>query len=348
MRNRRQKIGVAIAVLLVVGAIVFALLLRKRAAPDAARLLPEADAVFYVNLEPFRLFTDLGKQPVKNRDPQYDDFAKQTGFEFERDLDKAAFAIHYGRTVNGKTSETRYSEILQGRFDGTRMGDYLHKLASSTEHYRDCDVYIIPLEGRTLRVALLGMDIAAASNNPDPGIIHGMIDRYKQAALPFSGPTLMSQYYSLVPLGSTIWTIARPASSGLAEEHPELLVPGGWSSLLPQDSVVVASARPLNDLHLRAQVITSSQDEAQNFVQKVTAFLAIVKSLDISMDSGGPDPDVKKAFDSLDVHQDKNTAILTAQVPYAFFRKVLTEPSSELGGQQKPPEQNAPAAKDHK
>ena len=220
MRNRRQKIGVAIAVLLVVGAIVFALLLRKRAAPDAARLLPEADAVFYVNLEPFRLFTDLGKQPVKNRDPQYEDFVKQTGFEFERDLDKAAFAIHYGRTVNGKTSETRYSEILQGRFDATRMGDYLHKLASSTEHYRDCDIYIVPLEGRTLRVALMGMDIAAASNNPDPGIIHGMIDRYKQSALPFSGPSLMSQYYSLVPLGSTIWTIARPVTSGLAEEHP--------------------------------------------------------------------------------------------------------------------------------
>lgn len=346
MRNRKRRLWIALAVLLVAGAIILALLLRQRAAPDAARLLPDSDAVFYINLEPFRLFTDLGKHPVTDRDPQYDQFVKETGFEFERDLDKAAFAIHYGGNSNGPSSETRFSEILQGRFDGTRVSQYLRKLSNSVEQYRDCDIYVIPLEGRTLRVALLGMDIAAASNHPDPAMIHGMIDRYRQAALPFAGPPLVSQYYSLVPLGSTIWTIARPPAANSVQEHPELLVPGGWSSLLPRDSVVIASARPLKELHLRAQVITSSPAEAQDFVQKVTAFLSIVKSLDISMDSGGPDPDVKKAFDSLEVHQDKSNAILTAGVPYAFFRKLVNEPTSQLGaGEQKPPEQGAPAAK---
>jgi hypothetical protein len=78
----------------------------------------------------------------------------------------------------------------------------------------------------------------------------------------------------------------------------------------------------------------------------VNTFLALFKSLNISMDGGGPDPDVKAAFDSLEIHQDKDEAVLTAKVPYAFFKKVLSEPPVELGPEtQKPPKQNAPAAK---
>lgn len=348
MRTRRKQLWVAFAVVLIIaGGIVTVILLRKRAAPDAARLLPDSDAVFYINLEPIRLLTDLGRKPPKDRDPQYEDFVRETGFEFERDLDKAAFAIHYGAAAtSGKSVETRYSEIFQGHFDSGRVSQYLRKLAGKVESYRDLDIYIIPLEGRTVRVVLLGIDIAAASNAPDPGVIHGMIDRYKQSALPFAGPPLVSEYYRRVPLGSVIWTIARPPTASATQEHGELLLPGGWSGLLPPNSVVIASARPLNDIHLRAQVLTNGEAEARSFTERVNTYLALFKSLDISMDAGGPDPDVKAAFESLEVHQDKSDAVLTAKVPYAFFKKVLSEPSVELGPEaQKPPQQNAPAAK---
>ncbi len=347
MRTRRKQLWVALAVVLVIaGGIVTAVLLRKRAAPDAVRLLPNSDAVLYINFEPIRLFTDLGKHPVKDRDPQYEDFVRQTGFEFERDLDKAALAIHYGTSSRGKSTETRYSEILQGHFDSGRVEVYLRKLSASVEHYGNFDIYIIPLEGRTVRVALLGVDVAAASNTEGPDAIHGMIDRYRQAALPFAGPPLVSEYYRRVPLGSIIWTIARPPAASSSEDHAELLVPGGWSGLLPPNSTVIASARPLNEVHLRAQVLTHSEDEASGFTDRVNTFLALFKSLNISMDGGGPDPDVKAAFDSLEIHQDKDEAVLTAKVPYAFFKKVLSEPPVELGPDtQKPPEQKAPAAK---
>jgi hypothetical protein len=351
MRTRRKRLWVALAVVLVIaGGIVSAVLLRKRAAPDAVRLLPDSDAVLYINLEPIRLFTDLGKHPVKDRDPQYEDFVRQTGFEFERDLDKVALAIHYGTSIRGQSTETRYSEILQGHFDSERVEAYLRKLAASVEHYGNFDIYIIPLEGRTVRVALLGVDVAAASNTEGPDAIHGMIDRYRQAALPFAGPPLVSQYYRLVPLGSIIWTIARPPSASSSENHAELLLPGGWSGLLPPDITVIASARPLNEVHLRAQVLTHSEAEARGFTDRVNTFLALFKSLNISIDGGGPDPDVKAAFDSLEIHQDKDQAVLTAKVPYAFFKKVLSEPPVEFGPEtQKPPKQSAPAAeKPHK
>jgi hypothetical protein len=345
MRNRRNQLWVAVVLVILAGGIVTAVLLRKRAAPDAVRLLPESDAVLYVNLEPVRLFTDIGKNPPKERDPQYEDFVQQTGFEFERDLDKAAFAIHYGVSAKGKPAETRYSEILQGRFDSARVSAYLHKLASRVERYQDYDIFAIPVEDRTVRVALLGIDIAAASNVDDASVIHGMIDRFKQAALPFSGPPLVSDYYHRVPLGSIVWTIARPPAAHSGGEHGELLLPGAWSELLPADSVVIASARPLNEVHLRADVILHSDSEAQRFADQVGAYLMLFKSLEISIDTGGPDKDVKAAFDSLEVHPDKSEAILTAKVPYAFFKKVLTEPPVQLGPEtQKPPAQGAPPA----
>jgi len=337
---------VAVAIVVIAGGIVTAVLLRKHAAPDAVRLLPESDAVLYINMEPIRILTDIAKNPPKEREPQYEEFVHETGFEFERDLDRAAFAIHYGiASGKGKPAETRYSEILQGHIDHARVSAWLRKQAVTTERYGDYDVYVIPIEDRTVRVALLGIDIVAASNVDDPAVIHGIIDRYKQAALPFAGPTLVSEYYRRVPLGSIVWTIARTPATSAAEDHGELLVPGAWSGLLPRGSVVIASARPLNEVRLRADVILGSESEAQRFAEQVAAYLALFKSLEISLDEGGPDKDVKAAFDSLTVHQDKSEAVLTAKVPYAFFKKVLSEPPVELGPQtQKPQVQPTPPA----
>lgn len=344
MRFRKNYLWVAVAILVIAGGIVTAILMRRRAAPDAVRLLPDSDAVLYINLEPIRLLTGLGKNPPKDGDPQYEQFVEQTGFEFERDLDKAAFAIHYPNGSSGKTAETRYSEILQGHFDSARVANYLRKLASQVEPYQGYEIYDVRVEDRTVRVALLGVGIAAVSNVDSGDVIRGMIDRYRRAAFPFPGPALVSQYYSRVPLGSVVWTIARPPASSASEEHGELLVPGGWSGLLPANSVVIASARPLNEVWLRAEVIMQSDAEAQKFTQQVETYMTIFKSLEISMDSGGPDKDVKAAFDSLNVHQDKDEATLTAKVPYAFFKKVMSEPPVDFGqGEQKPQEQPTPA-----
>ena len=345
MRSRRRNLWIALAVILVIGAIVAALLLRKRAAPDAVRLLPNADAILYVNFEPVRLLTDLGKKPPQNREPEYEEFVRQTGFEFERDLNRAALAIHYGGATGNSSSETRYSEILQGQFDNQRVSQYLRKQSQSVERYNDFDIFVIPLEGRTLRVVLLGVDTAAASNTEGSDVIHGMVNRYKQAALPFAGPELVHDYYYRVPLGSVVWTIARIPANSAAQDRNELLLPGSWSSLLPRGSVVIASARPLNEVHLRAQVITNGDNEARAFTDRVKAFLALFRSIDISMDGGGPDPDVKKAFDSFEVRQNKNEAVLTASVPFAFFKKIVSDTPVDFGSDtEKPLEPTAPAA----
>jgi hypothetical protein len=157
---------------------------------------------------------------------------------------------------------------------------------------------------------------------------------------------LVSEYYRRVPLGSVAWTIARPPAATAAQEHSEFFLPGGWSGLLPPNSVVIASARPLNDIHLRAQVLTNSEADARAFTERVNTYFVLFKSLEISMDSGGPDPDVKAVFESLEIHQDRTEAVLTAKVPYAFLRKIVSEPTIEIGPETpKPPQPSAPAAK---
>ena len=61
MRHRRRKLWIALAVLLS-SAPSTAVLLRKRAAPDVVRLLPNTDAILYVDLEPVRLLSGLGQE----------------------------------------------------------------------------------------------------------------------------------------------------------------------------------------------------------------------------------------------------------------------------------------------
>jgi hypothetical protein len=135
-----------------------------------------------------------------------------------------------------------------------------------------------------------------------------------------------------------VWTIARTPAEVSMQDRGELLIPGGWSSLLPKGSVVIASGRPLTDVRLRAQVITQSENEARGFVGRLSAFIALFSTIDISMDAGGTDPDVKKAFESLKVEQDKDEAIVTANVPFAFFRKIVSDSPVELAPQtQRPP-----------
>ena len=71
MRSRTRKLLGFSAVLLVIAAIGLAVYLRKRAAPEPARLLPNSDVVFYVNLGTVRHLTSFGKNPVNPEEPEY-------------------------------------------------------------------------------------------------------------------------------------------------------------------------------------------------------------------------------------------------------------------------------------
>src|SRR5271154_5128894 len=134
--------------LALMAALVVALVLRKAAPPEVARLLPESDAIVYANLKPLRLATHFDKTPV-NRSPDYQQFVDATGIVPERDLDAAAFALHRMDNPNGPNGPVAYSEVFEGRFDGAKLNSYLASIASAQEEYAGHTIFTVPIDGRT-------------------------------------------------------------------------------------------------------------------------------------------------------------------------------------------------------
>src|SRR5450432_3518158 len=154
MRTRR-RLPLIFGVLLVIAAVALVVFLRKHAPPEPARLLPSADGFFYVNLQWIRRADIAGKLPEVTHDPEYEQFIQATGVQFERDLDQAAFAIHYPNNTDPRipgADEPRYSEVLVGKFYGDRLRNYLHTLSFFFNDTATTEIYTIPLEGRTVRV----------------------------------------------------------------------------------------------------------------------------------------------------------------------------------------------------
>ncbi len=327
----RRTFPIALVVVIVAAAVTIAVQLRKHAPPEPARLLPGADAFLYADFSWARRLS-ANSLPSVSHDPDYERFIQETGIEFERDLEAVAFAVHYpakwpGGGTGGGAPEPRFSEVFVGKFNGERLTSYLKHTAQSVENYNSVDIFSLPLVGRTFRVAILSVDSVAASNHDDPGVIRGMVDRSRRLASPFGGPALLRRYFKRVQLASPVWLVGHvdPASPAF----------GGWSSVLPKpaDLVISASYNPLHlplrtgALHLRAEAWAGSNDDAHNIADKLNAFLAMFHTAETSVGSPGSDADLKAFFDSLQVRQEDNRAVVYALVPTGVFRKLIESPS---------------------
>ena len=333
----RRTLPILIALLVVAAAVSAIVLLLGQAPPEAARLLPGADGFVYVNLKWIRTFSGSGHLPPVSRDPEYQQFVDATGFEFERDLDEAAFSVHYpeswGNGTAGSSPETRFSEVFVGKLDSNRLIPYLKKIAASVDTYRNFDIYNIPHEGRIVRVALLSYNSVAVSNHPDPAVIHGILDRSRKLASPFAGPSLLRKFYREVPVASAAFAILRIQPAALNA------VAGAWTVLFPQPAIAVISARHIRSLHLRADIVATSDSDAQAIAEKTTTFLSLFHSAEGSVGTHGTDADVKALFDSLKVEHSGDRAIVTATVPPGFIDKILAEaPTSEVPPNPPPPQ----------
>jgi hypothetical protein len=334
----RRRLPIIIGVLAVIAAVAIIVELRRHAPPEPARLLPSADAFLYVNLQWIRRFGAIKQLPPVSHDPEYEAFVQQTGIEFERDLDRAAVAVHYpatwgGITTGAQTDEPRFSEVFEGNIHRDKLVAYLQSTAKSVDTYRSSEIFNIPLEGRTLRVSILGVDTLAVSNSDDPSVIRGMIDRAHKLASPFAGPALLRHYYKEVPLVSLAWGIVR--ISGSDTHFP--LSNGIWSLLFQKPATLVLSARYLTALHLRAEAIADTEDDAKHMADQAATVLNVFRGAEVSAGSPGSDKDVKEFFDGFKVQQHDSRAVLTAILSPAFLRRIVAEPPAEFVPQPEPP-----------
>ncbi|WP_263372863.1 hypothetical protein [Granulicella aggregans] len=331
-------------IFVLIAALAIALFLKKEAPPEVARLLPESDAIVYVNLKPVRSAThfdrEWSKRPVQ-MSAEYQHFIDATGIVFERDLDAAAFALHRMDDPNGPNGPVAYSEVFEGRFDGTRLAAYLASIAIAKENYAGHDIYTVPValvevpsnDGkpaqavRLLRVTQLGYDTLAASNMPTAEQIHSILDRYRASASPFSGSSLLSARYHDVPLLSTVWAIGH---IGLPFSENGKVTAFGMQLPLPEDTTFVASLRFTTALRLRIDELLPTPAEAEQSASALSALLQLFRSiqnvqsqLDPGQQQSSPEnAAVKQFLESVKIVSQKDRATLTATVPIDILKQL--------------------------
>jgi len=164
-------------------------------------------------------------------------------------------------------------------------------------------------------------------------VIRGIVDRSRKVASPFGGPALLRQSYKHVPLTSLAWAIFK-----LNSGSPE---PSALGLPFSSPATAVASVRYvplLGEVHLRAEAFTQNEQAAEQLTLQVNTCVAIFHSAEVSVSGQTPDPDIRKALDSLKIEQHKDRTVLTATVPAGLLRKMVAEAPAQLAPKA-PPEQ---------
>jgi hypothetical protein len=327
-----------VIVFAVVTALLAAVYLRGKAPPEAARLLPESDAIVYVHLKPLRLATHFDQTPLP-RSADFQHFIDATGIEPERDLDEVAFALHRMPDAKGPNGPVAYSEVFVGRFDGERLSRYLASVAQTRETYAGRDIYCIPMEGRVLRVAQLGYDTIGASNMPTAEQIHSMLDRARAPAIGTAGSSLLEARYRDVPLLSQAWGIGNIGLPFAGDSAGHLAVMG-FDVPLAADTDLVASLRYTGSVKLRIEEFAPDEAAAQRTLEAMNGVLGLIRGLSAVQPVGSAaDAAMRNILASVELTQKKDRAILNASASLAEVKalasagtaaSVQAEPSENL------------------
>ena len=310
-RTRRTLLIVAAVLLLVAVAVV----LRSKAPPEAARLLPECDGIVYIDLRPIRAFFHKDLKPHQ-RSADYQEFIDAIGIDPERDIDQVAIALHRMSDPNGPNGPVAYSMVLVGKITGQRLNAWLNAHATARESYAGYTIYSIPSEGRTVRVAQIGYDTVAVSNFPTPEKIHAIIDRRRTAAWPLSGSTLLEQHYHDVPLLSLAWGVGQ---IGLPFSESGAIHIFGFALPLEPDSTIIASVRWAGSLHLRIEEIAPSQATAASQAAALATLVTLARGFTQPLTPNAANNSLKELLKTAVVTQRRDRVVVTATLPGDFF-----------------------------
>jgi hypothetical protein len=330
---------IAVALVLAFGVMLY---LRAKAPPEAARLLPESDAIVYVQFKTVRSALHLESQPL-DAGPALKQFTDATGIDPERDIDSAAFALHKVPVLGSRNihaADLFSSEVFIGRFDGQRLTQYLGHIATAQESYSGRTVYTIPIDGQNIRVAQLAYDTIAVSNMPTPEQIHSMLDRSRASALGTPGSSLLAARFHDVPLLSEAWGIGH---IGLPFAQNGNVTIMGLQLPVPEDSDLVASLRYTpteNVLHggavqLRVEEIASDPATAQTTIDSLGMILGLVRSIGTAASTQSPSNEaLRQVLASTKLDQHNNRAVLDASATLdqikTIFKDLGNSPSPSL------------------
>ncbi len=320
--KKRGWFGLVAAALLL-GAAAFYGYQRRNAQSSSARnnvlgLMPaDASAVLFADFAELRTSRFVAQlfawAPKPQADPDYVQFLKETGFDYERDLDRIAIGF-----VKHAQDSTLFA-VADGKFERQKISDYAVKTGSVTRSGTR-QIFSVPLTGSTKKIAFtflrndrialtdgrdLSADLDAKKRNEDSAEWRLRFDRLA---------------------GSPVFAVIRQgaaAGAALATQAPGGLRSPQLSVLLDQLQWITLAGKPEND---RMRVVAEGECTAETTTRQLAdllqsvlvlaeaglndaktrqqldptaraAYLELLKSADISKIDRGDTKSVRLAFE---------------------------------------------------
>jgi hypothetical protein len=277
----------------------------------------DATAVVFVDFNELRTAPFFAKlyswAPQPQADPEYAQFLRDTGFDYERDLSRIAIAIR----KSGQDSV--FFAVADGKFDKSKV----HRVAAKNGTLLRTggqEIFSVPVSGSTRKISFtfLRSDRIALTNDTDPA---GSLTVRKREG---DGGDWRARFERLA--GSPIFAVIRQdaaAGAALAERAPGGLRSPQLSALLDQLQWITLAVKPESDrLHVVAEgecvteATTHQLADALNGIALLAdaglndaktrrqldpalraAYLDLLKSADVSKIDRGDTKSVRLAFE---------------------------------------------------
>jgi len=206
-----------------------------------AMMPPDATLVIYADLAELRqslFFLQLYKwAPRPQADADYAEFLRNTGFDYERDLDRIAIA------VVRRGQESALFAVVDGHFDRQKIAAYAAK-SGTLEKRGGRDIFSVPLSAGTHRISFtfLRNDRLAITDDTDLAPLLATKQNSSDAA------EWRTRFERLA--GSPVFAVIRQSAgtgAALAAQAPGGLRSPQLSSLLDQLQWLTVAAKPENE-----------------------------------------------------------------------------------------------------
>lgn len=212
---------------------------------DALALMPlDASAILFADFDELRRAPFIAQlyawAPKPQADAEYAQFLKDTGFDYERDLDRIAIAVErHGR-------DSTFFAVMDGKFDREKISAYASKTGTVAKSNGQ-EIFSVPVSGSPKRISFtfLRRDRLALTDAADLSVVLSAKKRSEEKA------EWRTRFERLA--GSPVFAVVRQdagAGTALAQQAPGGLSSPQLSALLDQLQWITVAGKPEND-HLR-------------------------------------------------------------------------------------------------
>ncbi|HYL85653.1 MAG TPA: hypothetical protein VE263_15585 [Candidatus Angelobacter sp.] len=233
---------------------------------DLLAMMPaDASAVVFVNLSELRAAPFLAQlyawAPKPQADPDYLQFVKDTGFDYERDLDRLALAI----VKHGQQSSTLFV-IADGRFDKAKISAFASKTGTvSTIGARE--LFSVPASDGAKRIAFTFLRNGRIALGDGPELA-GLLNAKNRSA---GSADWRPRFERLA--GSPVFAVIRQDAAigdALVAQAPSGLRSPQLSTLLDQLQWITIAGKPQND---RLQIVAEGESTAETTTRQLADVL---------------------------------------------------------------------------